>query len=79
MQATYRLFADEITDTFLAGLRDTYRNKEFEISVQEVEDETAYLLKSAENHQHVLNGIGELQSGASPQTMTIEQLAQFEP
>lgn len=79
MQATYRLFADEITGTFLAGLKDTYRNKEIEITVQEVEDETAYLLKSEENREHLLRGIRELQSGAPLQTMTIGQLEQFEP
>ena len=79
MQATYRLFADEITDMFLAKLKDTYRNKEIEITVQEVEDETAYLLKSEENRQHLLRGIEELQSGAPLRTMTLEQLEQFEP
>jgi antitoxin YefM len=79
MQATYRLFADEITGSFLAGLKDTYRNKEIEITVQEVEDETAYLLKSEENRRHLLSGIAELQSGTSPQSMAIEQLTQFEP
>jgi antitoxin YefM len=78
MQATYRLFADEITGTFLAGLRDTYGNKEIEITVREVEDETAYLLKSEENRRHLLRGIEELQSDASLQTMTVEQLTQFE-
>ncbi|MDR2516961.1 MAG: hypothetical protein LBC88_06230 [Spirochaetaceae bacterium] len=78
MQATYRLFADEITGAFLAGLKDTYRNKEIEITVREVADETAYLLQSEENRGHLSRGIGELQSGAPLRTMTIEQLAQFE-
>jgi hypothetical protein len=32
MQATYRLFADEITDAFLNGIKDAYRNKEIEIT-----------------------------------------------
>ena len=58
MRATYRLFADEITDTFLAGIKDTYRNKEIEITVREVEDETAYLLKSEANREHLLRGLG---------------------
>jgi antitoxin YefM len=79
MQATYRLFADEITDAFLAGIKDTYRNKEIEITVREAEDETAYLVKSEENHRHLLSGIEELRSGAPLRTMTTEQIAQFEP
>jgi antitoxin YefM len=79
MQATYRLFADEITDAFLAVIKDTYRNKEIEITVREAEDETAYLVKSEENRRHIMCGIKELQSDAPLQTMTIEQLAQFKP
>jgi hypothetical protein len=78
VQATYRLFADEITDAFLNSLKDAYRHKEIEIIVQEVEDETNYLLKSEANRQHLLRGIEEIRSGAPLRTMTTEQLDQFE-
>jgi hypothetical protein len=78
MQATYRLFADEITDAFLNGIKDAYRNKEIEITVREVEDETSYLLKSEANRQHLLRGIEQIRSGAALRTMTIEQLERFE-
>jgi hypothetical protein len=37
MQETYRLFADEMTGTFLNGLQDACRNKEIEITVREGE------------------------------------------
>jgi hypothetical protein len=78
MQATYRLFADEITDAFLKGIKDNYRNKEIEIIVREVEDETEYLLESEANRQHLMRGIEEVRSGAPLRTMTLEQLERFE-
>jgi antitoxin YefM len=78
MQATYRLFADEITDAFLMGIKDSYRNKEIEITVREVEDETEYLLKSEANRQHLMRGIEEIRSGAPLRTMTLEQIERFE-
>jgi antitoxin YefM len=74
MQATYRLRADEITYNFLKGLKDTYQDKEIEIVVQEVEDETAYLLKSEANRKHLLTAVQDVQNGVSGHTMTFEDL-----
>ena len=74
MIATYRLRADEINDTFLKTIQSNYMNKEIEITIQEVEDETEYLLKSEPNRRHLLKGIEEIRSGAPLQTMTVEQL-----
>jgi hypothetical protein len=78
MQATYRLFSDEITDAFLNVLKNNYQNKEIEITVREVEDETEYLLKGESNRQHLLRGIEEIRSGAPLRTMSLEQLERFE-
>jgi len=74
MTATYRLKTDEITENFIKNIRENYQNKEIEITIHEVEDETEYLLKSEANQQHLLRGIDEIRSGAHLQTMTVEQL-----
>jgi hypothetical protein len=74
MVATYRLRSDEINENFLKSIQDNYRNKEVEIIIQEVEDETEYLLKSEANRQHLLRGIESVKSGTPLKTMTIEQL-----
>jgi antitoxin YefM len=60
MYATYRLRADEITDNFLKAIKDAYQDKEIEITVQEVEDETAYLMKSEANRKHLLEAVEEV-------------------
>jgi len=77
MVATYRIKANEITEFFIKNLQDHYRNKEIEITVQEIEDETDYLLKTNANSQHLIRGIKEINSGIQLQAMTINQLEQF--
>ncbi|MDR3334935.1 MAG: hypothetical protein LBT13_08645 [Treponema sp.] len=74
MQSTYRLWADEITDNFLKGLKNTYQDKEIEIIVQEVEDETAYLLKSEANRKHLLKAVEDVRNGVPGHIMTFEEL-----
>ena len=74
MVATYRMRADEITGNFLKSIQNNYSNKEIEITIQEVEDETEYLLKSDANRRHLLSGIEEIRSGATLQTFTLEQI-----
>jgi type IV secretory pathway ATPase VirB11/archaellum biosynthesis ATPase len=44
MYSTYRLKADELSADFIQALKKTYRHREIEIIVQEIEDETDYLL-----------------------------------
>jgi len=74
MLATYRLRADEINETFLKNIQNNYMNKEIEITIKKIENETEYLLKSEPNRQHLLHDIEEIRSGVPLQTMTVEQL-----
>ena len=47
MYTTYTLNTDELTSQFISALQQTYPGKKVEISVQEVQDETEYLLKDS--------------------------------
>ena len=46
MYSTYRLKAEELSEDFVAALKKTYHDREIEIIVQEVQDETEYLLSA---------------------------------
>lgn len=75
MEVIYRLKTE--TEELLAlmkQLKNGYPDKEIEIRVQEVEDETAYLLKNEANRQHLLEAIEEIRQGKSCHTMTMEEL-----
>jgi antitoxin YefM len=74
MYSSYTLRADELTDGFLKGLKETYRNKEIEIVVQEVEDETAYLLSNEANRRHLERSKAAIESGKGLIEVTIENL-----
>jgi antitoxin YefM len=64
MTSTYRLNADDLNPAFLAGLKTLFQGKEVEIEVTEV-DETAYLLRSPANRDHLHNVVRDVESGAN--------------
>lgn len=57
MYSTYRLRADELSSELISAIKATYRDREIEITVQEVQDETEYLFSSEANRNHLLNAI----------------------
>jgi antitoxin YefM len=53
MQSSYRLKANELDENFIAGLKETYKDKDIEIIIYEV-NETEYLLQSDVNRQRFI-------------------------
>jgi antitoxin YefM len=64
MLTTYRLRAEELTDELVKKIRDSFKDKEIEITVQEV-DETEYLLSSSINKERLLEAIRDVDAGKS--------------
>ena len=62
MQIIYRLNANQLDEKFLEDLQKTYKDREIEIVVYEV-DETEYLLKSKTNQQKLLTAKDNVEEG----------------
>jgi hypothetical protein len=74
MEAIYRMRAEELNGGFIQALKDVYSNKNIEIRVHEIEDETEYLLKDEANRKHLLEAVAADKAGKSYRTMDIEEL-----
>lgn len=74
MYSTYRLKADELTSEFLQALKKTYKHRDIEIIVQEIEDETDYLLRSSENKEHLLAAIKNIENHSNLINISVNDL-----
>ena len=78
MYANYRMNVSELDDRFLETLRAMFRGKEIEISVSEAveieEDETAYLLRSPANREHLLKALDDLAQGRNLVAVGVDEL-----
>ncbi|MCP4659128.1 MAG: hypothetical protein GY856_27275 [bacterium] len=78
MYANYRMNVNELDDRFLETLRTMFRDREIEISVSEAveseEDETAYLLRSAANREHLLEALDDVAHGRNLVTVDPDEL-----
>lgn len=75
MRTTYRLNANELDQTFIEGLKATFKGKEIEVIVYEV-DETEYLLKSERNKQKLLAAKANIEQGQNLIEVDIQDLVQ---
>ena len=60
MQTTYRVRANELNNDLIRSLKSAYSDREIEITVNEVQDETEYLLGSAAIREHLLKAVADL-------------------
>lgn len=78
MYANYRMNVNELDDRFLETLRTMFRDREIEISVSEAveseEDETAYLLRSPANREHLLEALDDVAHGRNLVTVDPDEL-----
>lgn len=62
MLSTYRLKATDLSESILDAIKTAYQDRQIEITVQEIEDETDYLMSSQANSEHLLNAIKNIES-----------------
>jgi antitoxin YefM len=74
MQSTYRVRVDELTDDFLQALKVAYKDKEIEIVVSDIVDETDYLLSTKANREHLLESIREIESSDGLESFPLDSL-----
>ncbi len=74
MNSVYRLRSDELTSDFITLLKKAYPNKEIEITVNVVMDETDYLMSSFENRLHLENAIKNVEAHTNLVNRTLEEI-----
>ncbi|QOI96161.1 MAG: hypothetical protein HRU69_01120 [Flammeovirgaceae bacterium] len=63
MITTYRIKASQLTEDILKSIQEAFQDKEIEITVTEVIDETDYLLSTEANRKHLYKSIEEIKLG----------------
>ncbi len=63
MQTIYRLNSKELNADLIKSIQNMYHDKDIELTVIAVEDETEYLLKDQQNRDHLLKAVKELEEG----------------
>ena len=74
MYSTYRLKADELSDNIVKAVKSAYQDREIEIIIQDVQDETKYLLSSTANKEHILKAIEEINNQETLVQVEMEDL-----
>ena len=74
MDVTYRLKPEELNDDFFKTIKQMFLGKEVAITVEEVPDETEYLLSNEANRKHLLQAVEDMKQGRNVHTMSIEEM-----
>ncbi len=74
MNSVYRLRSDELTPEFITILKKSYPHKEIEITIDEVMDETEYLMSSSANRLHLENAIKNIEQRTNLVSVPAEAL-----
>ncbi len=62
MVSSFTLNTDELNAGFLETIKKLFAGKEIEITVQDVQNDTSYLLKNTANKTHLLQSIASLEN-----------------
>jgi antitoxin YefM len=74
MQSIYRVRATDLGLDFLKALKYAYKDREIEIVVSEVVDETDYLLGTDANREQLLGAIKGIEAGDNLVSLSLDSL-----
>ena len=77
MTSSYTANASELTMDFIRSIRAMFRNKRIEININEVPDETEYLLSSAANKNHLLRSLAQAEKRDNLITISEDDLSGY--
>ncbi|MBK9250202.1 MAG: hypothetical protein IPM69_19370 [Ignavibacteria bacterium] len=80
MNTIFQLNAAELDEQFLLGIKELFKSKTIEISIREIndpEDETEYLMSSAENKQKLQSAIDYIRDGKELVSFSAEKFEEM--
>lgn len=74
MYSTYRLKAGELSGDILNAIKNVFQNREIEITIQDIPDETDYLLGTTANKEHLLKALDEIDNQENLVSVKMEDM-----
>ena len=74
MFSTYRLKVDQLNNNFIKSIKHLFHDKEVEIIVHDIEDETEYILRNEDNKKRILQAIQNIEDPANVVEVNINDL-----
>ncbi|MCF6334289.1 MAG: hypothetical protein L3J12_00925 [Spirochaetales bacterium] len=74
MYSTYRLKADELSNDILNAIKNAFQHREIEITIQDIPDETDYLLGTTANKEHLLKAVEEIENQENLVSVEMEDI-----
>ena len=74
MYSTYRLKADELSNDILNAIKNAFQHREIEITIQDIPDETDYLLGTTANKEHLLKAVHEIDNQENLVSVKMEDI-----